>query len=92
MGDPDSTSESVEVSKEELEQRISNLEDKANGSNRISMRAYDIQIQANSEEATMDELAEICSEQMDDMMRKALVGEYQEIERQDLFGAILGDD
>jgi len=92
MDDPDSTQDPSETSVEDLEQRIESLEEQTTGRNQIRMQAYDIQVQANSEDTPMQELADICSEQMDDMMQKALIGEYQELEQQDLFSVLLGDD
>jgi hypothetical protein len=92
MDDPDSENESLEASVQELENKVERLEEQNTGRNQIRMQAYDIQVQANSEDTSMQELASICSEQMDEMMKRALVGEYQELEREDLFTHILGDD
>lgn len=92
MDDPDSENESLEASVQELENKVERLEEQSTGRNQIQMKAYDIRVQANSEDIGMEELASICSQQMDEMMQKALIGEYQELEEQDLFGVLLGDD
>ena len=92
MDDPDSDLDSPETSVEELEERIESLENETTGRNQVQMQAYDIRINASSEDTDMEELIELCSGEMNEMMRQALVGEYQELEQQDLFGVLLGDD
>jgi hypothetical protein len=92
MDDPDSDLDSVEASVEELEQKVERIEDSTSGRNQIRMQAYDISIQAQSEDTEMGELIELCSDEMDSMLTKALVGEYQELEQEEMFSFLLGDD
>ena len=92
MDDPESSSESLEESVEELEQKVERLEDTTSGRNQIRMQAYDISIQAQSEDTEMGELIQLCSDEMDSMLTQALVGEYQELEQEEMFSFLLGDD
>lgn len=81
---------------EELERELDRLESKVDsqnrGKNRIEVRAYDLAVSASSEEASMKDLQEVASDEMETLQRRALVGEYQELEEQNLFGAIFGED
>lgn len=92
MDEPDSENESLEASVEELKEKVERLENQAQGKNRLTLQAYDLRVQADSEESSMQNLARICSQEMDHMMKQALVGEYQELEEQDFFSVLLGDD
>lgn len=80
---------------QELREKIEELEDdverKTGGRNQMELEAFDLRVVANSEEASMEELAEICSEEMDSLTKRALIGEYQELEEQNLFGSIFGE-
>lgn len=90
---PDTQSEDdIEDKVERLEAKIDRLEETAGGNNQIRIQAYDLSIKASSEETGMRELLNMCSSEMDDLMKQALIGEYQQIEREDLFGQIFGDD
>lgn len=77
---------------EELERKVEQIDDRTKGTNSIEMRAYDLSVSMRSEEAGMEKLAQIASCEMDTLMMKALVGEYQEIEREDLHSVIFGGD
>ncbi|NLV09305.1 hypothetical protein GOC74_05090 [Halomicrobium mukohataei] len=77
---------------EELENKIERIDERTNGSNQIRIQAYDLSIKASSEETGMRELLSMCSAEMEDLTERALIGQYQEIEREDLFGQIFGDD
>lgn len=82
----------LEEQVEELESKVERLEEKSIGKNQIRLQAYDLSIKASSEETGMRELLSMCSAEMDDMMKQALIGEYQQMEREDLFSQLLGDD
>jgi len=92
MPDSETTDDSIEEQVEELQSKVEDLEEQSIGKNQIRLEAYDLKIKASSEETGMRELLSMCSAEMDDMMKQALIGEYQEMERQDLFDRMLGDD
>lgn len=82
----------VEEKVDKLENKVERLEEKTNGKNQIRMQAYDLKIKASSEETGMREMLAMCSAEMDDLMQQALIGEYQQMEQEDLFSQLLGDD
>ncbi|KAA9398503.1 hypothetical protein Har1130_03775 [Haloarcula sp. CBA1130] len=88
---PDSTTEDVEEKVEELENKVERLEDRTNGKNQIEISSHDLSVQASSEEASMEELMDLCSDEMDRISKRALVGEYQELEREGLHSQLFGD-
>lgn len=88
----ESETEDLNEKVEELEDKLERIDERTAGTNRIEMRAYDLSISLRSEETNMEKLACIASSEMDTLMTKALVGEYQEIEEEDLFSIILGGD
>lgn len=92
MDDPESQNDSVEESIEKLEEKVEQLENQTQGRNQVQLQAYDIRVNASSEDTEMEDLAEICSSQMEHMMQRALIGEYQELEEQEMFSFLLGDD
>lgn len=81
---------------EELEDKIENLENKvernSQGKNRIEVQAYDLRVQADSEDASMEDLQGVVSEEMEKLQEKALIGEYQALEENNLFTQIFGED
>lgn len=85
-----------ETKLDELEQEIDRLEDKvertSQGKNRLEVKAYDLSVTVDSEEASLEELQEVAAEEMETLQKRALVGEYQQLEEQNLFGVIFGDD
>ncbi|QGA82111.1 hypothetical protein LC1Hm_1051 [Halomicrobium sp. LC1Hm] len=76
---------------EELENKVERLEDRTNGKNQIEISSHDLTVQASSEEASMEELMELCSAEMENISKRALVGEYQELEREGLHSQLFGD-
>lgn len=88
----ESETEDLSEKVEELESKVDRLEERTKGTNSIELRAYDLSVSMRSEEASMEKLAQIASCEMDTLMMKALVGEYQEIEREDLHSVIFGGD
>ena len=91
---PDNTTEedSLEDQVDNLETKVERLEERNQGKNQLEIKAYDIRIKGSSEETDMSELLELFSDQMDDLLKQALIGEYQQIEREDLFSQLMGDD
>jgi len=93
---PDHTPEGEEVSVEErieeLEDTIETLEQESQGRNQLEITAYDLTIKGSSEDTDMSELLKMFSSEMENLTERALIGQYQEIEREDLFSHILGDD
>lgn len=89
---PDSEPEDLEEKVNELEDKLDRVEERTNGKNQIRISAYDLTIDAKSEETSMKNLLRMVSCEMDSLMTRALVGEYQELEEEDLFSMMLGDD
>lgn len=77
---------------EELENKIDRIDERTQGKNQIRIQAYDLSIDAKSEETSMQNLLRMVSCEMDSLMTQALIGEYQELEEEDLFFKIFGDD
>jgi len=77
---------------DELESKIERIDERTQGKNQIRIQAYDLSIDAKSEETSMRELLRMVSSEMDSLMTQALVGEYQELEEEDLFAMMFGDD
>jgi len=92
MPDSETTDDSIEEQVDELESKVERLEERNQGKNQLEIKAYDIRIKGSSEETDMSELLELFSDQMDDLLKQALIGEYQQIEREDLFSQLMGDD
>jgi hypothetical protein len=82
----------LEEKVEELESKIDRIDERTQGKNQIRISAYDLSIDAKSEETGMRELLRMVSCEMDSLMTQALIGEYQELEEEDLFFKIFGDD
>jgi len=88
----ESETEDLTEKVEQLESKVERLDERTKGTNSIEMRAYDLSVSMRSEEASMEKLAQIGSCEMEKLTRRALIGEYQEIEEDDLFSIILGGD
>lgn len=88
--------EQSESTVDELETKLENLEEKvernSTGKNRIEVQAYDLRVKADSEDASIEELQDVASEEMEKLQEKALIGEYQELEKQNMFSLMLGGD
>ena len=88
-----SESETVEDLNEkidELENKLDRLDQRTKGKNRIKIQAYDLRIEASSEETHMRDLLRMVSCEMESLTQRALIGEYQEIEREDLHSILFG--
>ncbi|GAA0274097.1 hypothetical protein [Halobacterium noricense] len=93
---PDTTTDSdnseLHEKVEKLENKVERLDEQAQGKNQIRIQAYDLSIDAKSEETGMRELLQMVSCEMDSMMTQALIGEYQELEQEDLFSMMFGGE
>lgn len=86
------TEENLHEKVEELEDKVERIDERTVGKNQIRIQAYDLSIEAKSEETGMRELLRMCSCEMEDLTQRALVGEYMEIEEKDLFAKLFGED
>lgn len=78
----------------ELKDKVDRLEDRVerqSNKNQLELKAYDLQVKAQSEEASLYEIARVCSQEMNQLTERALVGEYQELEEQNLFLQLFED-
>lgn len=88
---PDQNADEIEELRDKVD-RLENKVERVNGKNQLELKAYDISVKAQSEEASLCELARVCSSEMDELTKRALVGEYQEIEQEEMFSVIFGGD
>jgi hypothetical protein len=58
--------------------------------NKLQLKACDLEVKAQSNEASFEEISEIASEQMEMLMEHQLVGELEHIEKENLHPTILG--
>ena len=59
---------------------------------KLSLRAGKISVEAESVEDSLEEMADVCSQEMECLMRYHIRGELEMLEEEDLHGIILGDD
>lgn len=57
---------------------------------KIRLRAYDLEVEAESEDASFQEMASVLSDEFAQIRRDAMVGEYEEIEERGLHGIFIG--
>jgi len=76
----------------ELESKVERIDERTQGKNQIRIQAYDLSIDAKSEETSMRELLRMVSCEMESLTQRALIGEYQELEEEDLFFQLFGGD
>jgi len=93
MSDPDrSDSHSSDGREESID-----VETSDDGSHRrthpeeVELRAYDLTVRLKSEDAELDEMVDLASEEMQEIMRHSLRGEMEAIEREELSIFSLGD-
>ena len=58
--------------------------------NRLKITACDLEVEAESNEESVEEMMEYLSPEMESLMRHHLAGEYEVIEEEDLFAQIFG--
>lgn len=63
-----------------------------NNHTRIKLQAHGLSVEAESEDASFDEIAEVLTDEFDKIRRDALVGEYQQLEEKNLHSVLLGRD
>ena len=78
------TVDELETEVEMLEDRIDNLEQR-NSTNRITLQSYDLRVEMSSEKCDMETITELASEELRKSEKRALYGEYQEMEEQEVF-------
>ncbi|PSP57062.1 hypothetical protein BRC72_11730 [Halobacteriales archaeon QH_7_66_36] len=62
------------------------------GRTKVRFRAYDLEVEAESKEASFEKMASTLSEEFAEMRRDAMVAEYEEIEERNLHSFIIGGD
>jgi hypothetical protein len=78
---------------EELREKVEELENRSrDGESRVEMEAYDLKVRISSEDATVEELTELASGEIEMLTQRALIGEYQELEEQSLHGRLFGGE
>jgi hypothetical protein len=90
--DPESGNADLEEKVEQLESKVDRLDQRTKGKNRIKIQAYDLRIEASSEETQMRDLLRMVSCEMESLTQRALVGEYQELEQEELHSILFGGD
>lgn len=90
--DPESGNAELEEKVEQLESKVDRLDQRTQGKNRIKIQAYDLRIEASSEETQMRDLLRMVSCEMESLTQRALVGEYQELEQEELHSILFGGD
>lgn len=84
LGSPDSSDTEEEGTGEE--------EETNNSRTKVRLKAYDLEVEAESHEASFDEMASTLSEEFEKIRRDAMVAEYEEIEERNLHSIILGGE
>ncbi|OYR57403.1 hypothetical protein DJ83_16900 [Halorubrum ezzemoulense] len=80
----------LEEQVDELQNKVERLEEQSQGRNQLEISSHDLTVQASSEEADMEELMQLCSAEMENISKRALVGEYQELEQEGLHSQLFG--
>lgn len=91
MADSDSSPDS-KTEEEGTTEGESDEENNSTGRTKIRLKAYDLEVEAESEDATFEDMAATLTDEFDKIRRDALIGEYEEIERENLHSIILGGD
>lgn len=84
LGSPDSSDDDEEGTNEE--------QDEKHKRTKVRLKAYDLEVEAESHEASFDEMAETLSEEFAQIRRDAMVAEYEEIEERNLHSFIIGGE
>ena len=58
--------------------------------NKLRIQACDLEVEAESNDESVEEMMEYLSPEMESLMRHHLAGEYEVIEEEDLFAQIFG--
>lgn len=89
---PDPDGDKIEKLKKKINDLEEDIDNKTSGKNRIEVKAYDLSVTIDSEEASISELREVASDEMETLQKRALVGEYQQLEEENMFNQIFGGD
>ena len=92
MSESQTSDDDLEQKINELESKVERIDERTQGKNQIRIQAYDLSIDAKSEETSMRELLRMVSCEMESLTQRALIGEYQELEEEDLFFQLFGGD
>jgi hypothetical protein len=84
LGSPDSSNTEEEGTEDE--------EQNESKRTKVRLKAYDLEVEAESHEASFDEMASTLSEEFEKIRRDAMVAEYEEIEERNLHSIILGGE
>jgi hypothetical protein len=90
--DSDSCSDSSEAENLAEEMDDEQNEEDDHPRTKIRLKAYDLEVEAESEDASFEEMAEVLSDEFAQIRRDAMVGEYEEIEERGLHGIFIGGD
>lgn len=92
----DPTPDSDHSTESESDELVDDMEDDCNSDTnsptKIRLKAYDLEVEAESEDASFQEMAEVLTEEFEQIRRDAMVAEYEELEQRELHGIFLGDD
>lgn len=89
---PDSETTEIEEQVEELQSKVEDLEEQAQGRNQVRIETHDQAVEVSSEVTDIETLMELSSEEMEKVNKRALLGEYQVLEEQNLHSRLLGGD
>lgn len=90
--DSDSQSSNNGRSTHDTDSRDNGGRHSRNHPNRVELKAHDLQVKVQSEGADLDDMCELASSEMESLMKHALRGEMEAIEREELSLFSLGDD
>ena len=78
---------------DELEDEVEELRGKlAEGRTDVKIELWDVSVQISSEESDIDHITDLAEDLTMMATERALVGEYQELEEQNLHSRLLGGD
>ena len=60
--------------------------------NKIKIQAHDLQVSAQFTEANFEQVMNQCSEEMENLMKMSMAGEYQVLEKEELHSLLIGGE
>lgn len=91
VSDSENTDEELAHDVETLKEKVERLEENQKGKNRMTLTSHDISVRAVSEDTNLETMSEILSDEMEEMSKRALMGEYQTLEEENLFAQLFQD-